>query len=152
MFRSSMKGGTLVLAAALAVAACKKETPAPVVETPQAPAPSATLSVSAIDIGKSIGADKRVSMPTTTFGVRDTIYASVATEGAPPTAILAARWSFLGGGQTTLVDSTSQTIAPTGPAVTEFHVSKPDGWPKGSYRVEVFSDGNSVGTRDFEVR
>jgi hypothetical protein len=30
--------------------------------------------------------------------------------------------------------------------VTEFHVAKPDGWPKGSYKVEVFLNGNSVET------
>jgi hypothetical protein len=35
--------------------------------------------------------------------------------------------------------------------VTEFHVTKPDGWPKGSYKVEVFLNGNSVETESFKV-
>ena len=42
-------------------------------------------------------------------------------------------------------------IVPTGTAVTEFHVAKPDGWPKGSYKVEVFLNGNSVETESFKV-
>ena len=33
-----------------------------------------------------------------------------------------------------LVDDSAQTVAASGPAVTEFHVSKPDGWPAGSDR------------------
>ena len=142
---------SLVLMALLAPA-CRKEFPAPPRETPTPPASSPALTVSSVELGKAVGADKRVTLPATTFAPADTIYASVATEGAPPTATLSARWTFLGGGGTTLVDSTVQTITPTGPAVTEFHVSKPDGWPQGSYRVEVFADGEAVGARDFEVR
>ena len=41
---------------------------------------------------------------------------------------------------------------PTGPATSEFHVSKPDGWPTGDYKVEVSSSGNSSATRTFTVK
>lgn len=51
-----------------------------------------------------------------------------------------------------LVDSTSQAVTTSGPAVTEFHISKPDGWPPGAYRVEILADGRVTGTRKFEVR
>ena len=36
-------------------------------------------------------------------------------------------------------------------AITEFHVSNPGGWPKGSYQVEVFLNGSSVETESFKV-
>jgi hypothetical protein len=144
---------SLVVVAALAGAACGRRAPAPATEAPSAGAPSAgTLEVREITLGNAIGADKRVTMPKTAFGPRDTIYAAVATDGAPPTATLAARWTFLGGGQPSILDSTAQTIAPSGPAVTEFHVSRTEAWPAGAYLVEIFAGGRLVGTREFEVR
>ena len=75
------------LAAALVLSACKKPEPAPA-PTPPATAPeptpitapaAATASVTALDLGNSVGADNRVAAPATTFAPRDTIYASVTT-------------------------------------------------------------------------
>jgi hypothetical protein len=43
-------------------------------------------------------------------------------------------------------------ISPTGPAVTEFHLSKPDGWPVGNYRIEVLLNGTQAATKSFEVK
>jgi hypothetical protein len=62
---------------------------------------------------------------------------------------LVARWTY-GDGQ--LVKESSQTIAPSGPTVSEFHISKPDGWPAGSYKVEVVANGAPVGSQSFEVK
>ena len=44
------------------------------------------------------------------------------------------------------------TIAPDGPAVTEFHVTKPSGWPPGSYKLEIMLDGKTAATKSFSVR
>jgi hypothetical protein len=44
------------------------------------------------------------------------------------------------------------SIVPTGPAVNEFHISKPSGWPVGKYHVEITADGNPGGSKDFEVK
>ena len=46
----------------------------------------------------------------------------------------------------------SETIAPTGPSVTEFHISKPSGWPIGKYKVEISADGTPATTKEFEVK
>ena len=78
----------------------------------------------------------------------ETVYVSVRTEGTVPSAVLKARWTFQGG---QVVQESSQTIAPKGTTVTEFHVSNPKGWPKGSYQVEVFLNGSSVETESFKV-
>jgi uncharacterized protein YfaS (alpha-2-macroglobulin family) len=96
-----------------------------------------------------VGADRRVSAPTNAFRPTDTIYASVVTTGSAPSATLTARFTYQDG---QLVNESSQTIAPTGSDATEFHISKPDGWPAGQYRVEVLLDGRSVSTKDFQVQ
>jgi len=50
------------------------------------------------------------------------------------------------------VKEDSATITPTGPATTEFHIAKPDGWPMGSYQVEILLHGKSVATKSFKVQ
>ena len=149
----------VAIAGALALSACgKKEEPAapPPVSTPApAPVPAtpppavAPVTVASVDLGTAVGPDQKVTAATTTFAPKDTIYAAVSTTGTAPNAVLNAKWTYQDG-QT--VNESSQTIAPNGPAVTSFHISKPDGWPAGSYKVEISLDGNSVSSKEFSVR
>ena len=119
--------------------------PAPMPTEP-APAPAATATtVTMVDLGNAIGADNRVTAPSTTFAKGDTIHASVASDGAAGN--LTAKWTF--GDQ--VVDTQDKAVA-AGPQVTEFSVSKPDGWPLGKYKLEVSSNGTVVQTREFEVK
>jgi hypothetical protein len=129
--------------------ACKQDTPPPAPPPPPPPPPpvAAVITVSGVELGSAIGADKRVTAPTDVFKPADTIYAAVATSGNAPRATLTARFTYEDG---QVVDESSQDLA--GAGVTEFHISKPDGWPAGNYRVEVLLDGKSVATRAFEVR
>ena len=106
------------------------------------------VRVSHIDMGRSLNADKTINDNTGSFKPNDTIYASIVTESTAATATLKARWTYQDG---QVVDESTQTIAPTGNARTEFHISKPDGWPTGKYKLEVFLNGSSAATRDFEV-
>lgn len=131
--------------------ACKKkEAPAPPAESAApAPVPEPAFAVQSVDVGKAINADKRVTSPTTTFGRRDTIYASVVTEGAAPNKTIAAKWTYQDG---QVVKEQSEAIAPTGPAATEFHISKPKPWPVGKYKVEIMVDGAAAGSKDFEIK
>lgn len=153
----------VTLATALVLGGCgKKEDnaipPASSPATPPAaqttPAPAATaaapaaISVSSVDLGNAVDGDQKVTTPTSSFGAKDTIYASVATTGAG-TAKLDAKWTYQDG-QT--VNQESTTINPTGPTNTAFHIAKPSGWPTGSYKVEVSLDGKSVSTKDFSVK
>ena len=107
------------------------------------------VRVSQIDMGRSLNADKTISDNANSFKANDTIYASIATVGTAPTAALKARWTYQDG---QVVNESTQTIAPTGDARTEFHISKPDGWPTGKYKLEVFLNGSSAATKDFEVQ
>jgi len=128
-------------------AACRKDQPAPPPAPPASPA-ATTPSVTSVQVGKSIGADKRVTSMGTTFAVRDTIYASVATAGSG-TATLVARWTTEDG---TEVRTDSQTVTLSGPTVTEFHISRPRAWPAGRYRVEITLNGQPAGRSEFEIR
>lgn len=144
----------LVLAATVSLGACAKKEPPPPPPTP-VPVPTAVptpvpFKVASVDLGKSIGDDKKVKEAATTFGPRDTIYAVVSTEGVAAKATLKARWTY--GAKGTLVNEEARDIAPTGPAVTEFHVAKASGWPAGKYKVEISADGAVAATKDFEVK
>jgi hypothetical protein len=149
-----IRSGRIVWAASLGLAvvgmaSCKKKEPPPPPEAAApAPAPPA-FAVQGVELGKSIDADKKVTAPSTTFGRRDTIYASVATEGAAPSKAISAKWTFQDG---QVVKEQSESIAPTGPAATEFHISKKGSWPVGKYKVEVSVDGASAGSKDFEIK
>jgi hypothetical protein len=138
----------------LLLTACgKKEEPAPAPEPTAAPAPAPApegITGGPITLGKAVGPDKRVTAPAATFAKGDTIYASVDTTGTGA-ATLKAKWTYHKGGQVVTVDEQPQPISPTGPATTEFHVSKPGGWPAGEYQVEVFLDDKSIGVRPFTV-
>ena len=140
-----------VALASLAAACGKKDDAAVAVDTTgmvNPPAAATALRVSEIETGKKIEADKSIGDGTDDFGVRDTIYVAVKTEGSG-SGTLAAKWMFQDG-QT--VDQSSQSISPTGDAWHEFHVQKATAWPAGKYKVEVTLDGAPAGTKDFEIK
>ncbi len=153
-----------VLIGSAAMVGCKKkEEPAPmppVASEPAATAPApmpavaATASVTGVDLGNAVGADMRVAAPMGTFAPKDTIYAAVMTATSDPAASVAgklgAKWTHVDSNQVVHEDSKDLTFA--GDGVTDFQISKPDGWPTGKYKVEIMLDGNVVQTREFEVR
>jgi len=110
---------------------------------------TAAASISEIQVGRRLTADKRVAQTTTTFSPRDTIYAVAVTQGSSPNATITARWTYEDGGQ--VVKEDSRSIAASGTEATEFHITKPSGWPKGKYRVTL-SLGGSTESKDFEVK
>ncbi len=146
----------MLAALILALNACGKKDesiPAP----PSAPAPvslpatAAGVTVLAFALGNAIGTDKKVTQTADSFGRKDTVYASVDTTGTG-TATLKAKWTYRKNGQEAVVKEDTQTIAPAGPARSEFHISKPDGWPAGDYRVEIFVADKSAGSKSFTVK
>jgi hypothetical protein len=132
----------LLIVVTVALAACSRS-------APPGDATAQGVRVTDVNLGRSLNADKTIGDNTSSFRPIDTIYASVVTEGSAPSATLKARWTYQDG---QLVDESTQTIAPTGKAMTEFHISKPDGWPTGKYKLEVTLNGASAGTEDFEVK
>ena len=152
MYRLNNAARILPLVAAVAIFACKKNEAPPadtgVAMAPPAAAPAESLKVNGIETGKGLNADKTIKDDEHDFGVRDTIYTSVKTEGAG-TGKLTAKWTYKDG---KVVSEESQNISPTGDAYTEFHIVKATAWPKGDYKVEILLNGVSAGTKDFSVK
>ena len=140
----------------LGVQGCKKEPPPPPPSTTLYVAPTTTqpavVSVAGVTLGNGIDANKKITTAVDTFTPKETIYASVDTIGTGP-AKLRALWSFVRGEKVAKVDETTIEVNATGPTTNEFHVSKPSGWPKGDYKVEIFLNDAAVPaqTKTFKV-
>jgi hypothetical protein len=143
---------TAAVLAGVVLTACSKEkkvsggdvAPGAAATTPATP----TVAVVDIDVGRAV-ANARITDKTNDFKPADTVYTSVHTTGSAPSSTVMARWTFEDG---QVVQESSQPISPSGDEYTEFHISKPGGLPKGKYKVEVFLDSKSTGTKDFEIK
>lgn len=107
---------------------------------------SQTLSVTSIQLGRSLNADSTVAKFTTSFVPADTVYVSIVTAGVG-SATLSVRWTFEG----RVVDEPTKKVYYRDVAATEFHLQRAGALPPGAYVVEAFLDGKSVGTRPFQV-
>jgi hypothetical protein len=134
----------------IAFAGCQKKAEEP--PKAAAPPPPPPFHVTELALGKSLTAEHKIATPATTFGVKDTIYAVVGSVGVSKGVLLRARWTYVNAKDTLLVSADSQTVAPTGPAWSEFHVSKSTHWPKGHYAVTVMADTVFAGSQPFEVK
>jgi hypothetical protein len=109
--------------------------------------PSEPLKVTTIQLGKSLNSDDSVASHTTTFGPKDTVYASLINDAAGAGTV-SARWVY--GGQT--VSQETKKVSHNREGATEFHLLSPSvGFPAGEYRVEFQVDGHNAGAREFRV-
>ena len=111
-------------------------------------ATESNVQVSQVELGRNVDADKRVTDKTESFKPTDTIYATVITNGTANGAELKARWTTEDG---QVVYESTEMISPTGNAATAFHISKPEGFPAGKYKVEIFLNGAPAGTGTFVI-
>jgi hypothetical protein len=109
--------------------------------------PATSPILTGLDLGNAVGTDNRVTTSATSFAKGDTVHASVATNG-DKAATITARWTYQDG---QVVHSEDKSV-PAGAQVTDFSVSKPDGWPAGDYKVEILIDGNLVQSKDFSIK
>ena len=138
----------LLAANVLAVPGCKKSSDTGTAAGTETA--TAQASITDIQLGRHLSADKRVSDATTKFSPRDTIYAVALTQGSSPNATVTARWTYEEGGQ--VVKEDSRSIAANGTEATEFHISKPSGWPTGRYKVDVSLNGAPAQSKEFTVQ
>lgn len=139
----------LGIAALLAVTACGEKAQGRNANATTTRTGSTAVAVTDIDLGRSLNPDLTIKDNTETFRPGDVIYASIETKGSGSTT-LQARWTAQ---NSQVIDDASRTItAGDDPTRTEFHISKPDGWPEGRYRVTVFVNGTEAAFKDFEVK
>jgi hypothetical protein len=112
---------------------------APETAAPRIALDGSPIVVRFVTLGSEIGRDRQITKPSTVFEPTDTVYASIDTTGV---GTITAVWSYHRGDRRARVNETSIQIA--GPGTTEVHVSKPSGWPRGTYSVEVFGDNRHV--------
>ena len=104
------------------------------------------LELANLQIGRSLNQDRSVGSITTLFKPNETVYVAVQTNAAGKGTI-SVKWKF--GEQ--VIDEPSKTVSFDGPGSTEFHLQNSGGFPPGDYSVDVFIDGQPVGTRAFKV-
>jgi hypothetical protein len=109
-------------------------------------APSNPLTVSNVQLGRTINSDGSVGSFTNRFTPEETVYVSALTDG-PGTSTITARWTF--GGRT--ISEESKEVSYREPGATEFHIQFAGAAPVGSYKVEILVDGTAVATRDFFI-
>jgi hypothetical protein len=107
---------------------------------------SGNLTVSTIQVGKSLNSDNSIGVLTTTFKPNDTIYAAVLTDGTGR-GTLSARFSY--GGR--VISEPEKRVSYKGAAATEFHIEYSGGFPAGDYDIELFLNGTPVGSRRVRV-
>lgn len=107
---------------------------------------SEELRVTSIQLGRSLNADGTVARHTTDFAPDDTVYVSIQTTGVGSRTI-GVRWMY--GGR--VMGEPKKQVSYRDDAATEFHLQSVSGFPPGDYTVEVFLDGQPVGTRTFRV-
>jgi hypothetical protein len=105
-----------------------------------------TLQFSAIQLGRSLNSDNTVGNFTTTFKPGETVYVAVVTTGSG-SAEIGVRWTYAG----RVMGEPKQKVSYKDVAATEFHLQAAPPLPPGDYAVEVFMNGQSVGTRPFKV-
>jgi hypothetical protein len=109
--------------------------------------PSGPLTVSTIQLGRSLNPDNSVAEHTTTFRRNDTVYVAVLT-AAPGRGVVGVKWTY--GGQ--VIDQPEKEVSYRDAAATSFNLVNSGGFPPGNYSVEVFVDGQSAGIRNFNVQ
>jgi len=161
--------GWLIAGVVLLAACGKKESPAPAQapasvpasvpeSAPQSSAPAsipasaaaAGVTLASVTLSKAGGAAKKPDAAAERFNQRDTVKASVDTEGAGA-ATLGVRWIQGSGAKGRTLAEQVASIAPTGATTTEFLLARPEGLAAGDYQVEILLDGNVVATRAFNV-
>jgi hypothetical protein len=106
----------------------------------------APLQLANIQTGRSLNPDRSIASITTLFKPSETIYVSVQTTGEAPGTI-GVKWMYHG----RVVDEPVKQVDYDGPASTEFHMQNSGGFPEGDYSVDIFINGQQVGSRSFKV-
>jgi hypothetical protein len=107
------------------------------------------LSFVAVEMGRHVGHDRKVTDKTDDFAPTDTIYASVHTSGKATKEPLVGRWTFENGN--TIAEEVD-TVTTNGDARSAFFIMKRGGLPKGKYTLHVFVNGREVRAEDATVK
>lgn len=104
------------------------------------------LQLANIQTGRALNADRSMASISTLFKPSETIYVSIQTTGSAPGTI-GVKWMY----GSRVIDEPVKQVDYNGPASTEFHMQNSGGFPEGDYSVDIFINGEKVGSRSFKV-
>jgi hypothetical protein len=104
------------------------------------PSKHSQFQVRQLTIGASANQWNEIDEPRDIFLPDETMHASVLSDG-DVSGVITARWTY--GDDKQIVDVQTKTV-PIGPQITEFSISKPDGWPIGVYQLNIFVNAESI--------
>lgn len=157
---------TALLAGGVALAGCRQEAPVETTAEPAAPGalevpPGMTaeepqapvVEVTGVRLGTEVDENEAVTEDQTDFAADDdTIFATVTTNSeaaVPASGNLAVRWTYQDG---QLVDERSVALSFVGQDASTFRIVNEEGWPAGTYALEVRLDGEVVQTHEFSIQ
>lgn len=147
--RISSLAGLALLTAFASVGCAKGEDKVDSAAATADTATRAALSVIDVDMGRHIGADKKITDKTDDFAPKDTIYGSVHTSGTATNGSVVGRWTFQDG---SVVGEQTENVTTAGDAYAAFHIAKAGGFAPGKYTLHVLIDGKEVRTKDVTVK
>jgi hypothetical protein len=106
----------------------------------------APLALDNIQTGRALNQDGSVASISTLFKPNETIYVSVQTTGSAPGKI-SVQWKYEG----RVIDEPTKQVDYSGPASTPFQLQNAARFPEGDYSVDIFINGQQVGSRSFKV-
>lgn len=106
----------------------------------------APLQLANIQTGRALNQDGSVASISTLFKPNETIYVSVQTTGEAPGTI-GVKWKYQG----RVIDEPTKQVDYAGPASTAFQLQNAARFPEGDYSVDIFINGEQVGSRAFKV-
>jgi hypothetical protein len=104
------------------------------------------LSVTRIQLGRSLNPDNTVASFTSVFAPTDNVHLTVFTTGVG-SGTISVRWMY----GSRVIGQPEKQVSYRIDAATEFPLQSAGGFPPGDYTAEVFLNGQSAGTRTFRV-
>ena len=108
------------------------------------------VDIESLDLGRTVGADGKITDKTDEFRPSDTIIAVVETDDNQAGKELLARWTY--GDNNQVVLEQRQTVVTGSDARTTFRLTKPTAWPTGTYHVRILYNGKEVKSEEFTVK
>ncbi len=108
------------------------------------------VDIEGLELGRTVGADGKIAEKMDEFRTNDTIVAVVETDDNESGKELIARWTY--GDNDQLVEEQRQTVSVGTDARTAFRITKPTGWPIGTYHVRIMYNGKEVKSEEFKVK
>lgn len=106
------------------------------------------VALDAVEIGRTLDADKTIKDEATSFQPRDTVYASIKISGSANSGLVRALWTDPHG-QT--VQDDTRIVTPSRNDLITLQVAPPNGWTSGTNRFDVYLDDRLAATKTFTV-